>query len=302
MISLLKYMLRLDHLDTIVENTLTEFQKISDFPRIDFSQFSGNLAVIGSGNGAETGKIIFRKYPAFFATESDATDKIAQADQVVIISASGEKHAPILATQAKTAGKVTYLLSSTHGSSADKIVDASAIFPKITEPYTYNTSTYFGYIYGAEQWSYDLGRVADFIQSELSPLLQDIDFSQYKAFFVILPNEFALLRGMVETKFIELFGRRIARDVATYEQVKHAMTVVPCKDELFICFGNDTGTKYWPHQIDLPIFDRENYGPMMLSAYWTVGQIQRAHPSYFMDNIEKYCNMSEYNISPLVRA
>lgn len=41
---------------------------------------------------------------------------------------------------------------------------------------------------------------------------------------------------MLETKFIELFGRKVARDVFSYEQMRHATTVVQDKEELFICF------------------------------------------------------------------
>jgi len=128
-----------------------------------------------------------------------------------------------------------------------------------------------------------------------------VDFSQYNAFFVVIPNEFSLLGKMIETKFIELFGRKIARDVATYEQIKHAMTVVPHEKELFLCFGNTDHRQFSEHQIDLPVFDREHYGPMMLSAYWTVGRIQKSLPDYFRDNIANYCNNNtDFTISPIV--
>jgi hypothetical protein len=39
---------------------------------------------------------------------------------------------------------------------------------------------------------------------------------------------------LFRVKFIELFGRKIARDVFSYEQMKHAITVVPNKKELAI--------------------------------------------------------------------
>lgn len=45
---------------------------------------------------------------------------------------------------------------------------------------------------------------------------------------------------MLETKFIELFGRKVARDIFSYEQMKHATTVIQDEGELFICFGNSS--------------------------------------------------------------
>lgn len=147
----------LDSLDTIVLKTLDFYAHASDLPRIPLDTLAFPL-IVGSGNGIETGKILFRKHPALFASESDAQDKMLldAVREVVIVSASGEKHAPVLAEQARLAGKRTLLISSTRDSTASQMVDESCIFPKITEPYTYNTSTYFGYLYGAEQGRYSL--------------------------------------------------------------------------------------------------------------------------------------------------
>jgi hypothetical protein len=75
---------------------------------------------------------------------------------------------------------------------------------------------------------------------------------------------------MIETKFIELFGRKVGRDVFSYEQMKHATTVIQDPDELFLCFGNTTNIQYGVNQLNLPIFDQENYAAMMLVTYFVV--------------------------------
>jgi DNA-binding MurR/RpiR family transcriptional regulator len=62
---------------------------------------------------------------------------------VIVVSASGEKHAPIILDTAKRHGKKTFLISSSPKSSGRALSDESIIMPKIREPYTYNTSTYF---------------------------------------------------------------------------------------------------------------------------------------------------------------
>lgn len=295
--------MQLDYLDTTVQKTLEFFGTQEKIMKIDTDAFQSPL-VLGSGNAIETGKILFRKKPALFASESDATEKITlpQVNEVVVISASGSKHAPYLVKLAEDAGKPTHLISSTPDSEAAKLADHAYIFPKITEPYTYNTSTYFGYLFGAEQGNYTCQSITDFLEEKIVPELAKYNLYDYTSFFIVIPNEFALLKNMIEMKFIELFGRKVARDVATYEQVKHAMTIIPDDKELFIAFGNDQNLVFGKNQINLPVFDRENYGPMMLNAYFTVGKIQHALPNYFMVNIARYCANHEYSISPLVVA
>jgi hypothetical protein len=136
--------------------------------------------------------------------------------------------------------------------------------------------------------------------------LKQIDFSEYKSFFIVIPDEFVLLREMLEVKFIELFGRKIARDVFSYEQMKHATTVVQDEQELFICFGNSSNTQYGKNQLDLPVFDTTSYAAMMLTGYYIIGKIQTALPPYFMDSIDTYCEnaktQSGFTISPWVEA
>lgn len=75
-------------------------------------------------------------------------------------------------------------------------------------------------------------------------MMKPLDFSQFSSFFLVIPDQFVLLREMFEVKFIELFGRKVARDVFSYEQMKHATTVVQDDHELFLCFGNDAGVIY----------------------------------------------------------
>ena len=142
------FLMQLDFLDTTVIKTLDFFQNQKNLMPIQAENFRFPL-VLGSGNAIETGKILFRKNPALFASESDAPDKIglSEIQEIVVISASGSKHAPILIDLAHQHQKISHLISSTENSQASQKTDHAYIFPKISEPYTYNTSTYFGYIY-----------------------------------------------------------------------------------------------------------------------------------------------------------
>lgn len=293
-------------LDTIVLRTIDLYKNTTNLPKLDLSSFQTPI-VVWSGNGYYTGRILFRNLGAFFATESEIEAKLENIwaiTDVVVVSASGEKHAPIILGAAKNHNKHTFLISSSEKSSGRDIADASIVMPKIEEPYTYNTSTYFGYML-AEDPSLDMNELEKFITGTLESEIQKIDFSKYNSFCIVIPDQFVLIREMFETKFIELFGRKVARDVFSYEQMKHATTVVQEEWELFICFGNSTGISYGENQVNLPIFNNESYAAMMLVGYYVIGKIQVAFPSYFMDSIDDYCirakALSGFNISPIVK-
>ena len=128
-------------LDECVINALELFTR-QKLPEINIS-FKRPL-VVGSGNAAATGKIIFEKTDAVFADESSYEIKLAnipEIDGVVVISASGGKHSPIIAKKAKSMGKRVVLFTNNKDAPAKEFSDETHVFPKNPEPYTYNTST-----------------------------------------------------------------------------------------------------------------------------------------------------------------
>lgn len=240
-------------LSSIVLSTIDHYSRKSHLPTLDLSQFQIPL-VVGSNNGYYTGRILFRDMAAFFAVESEVDKKlrtIPSITDVVVVSASGEKHAPIIIETAKKYQKNTFLISSSDQSAGRALADASIIMTKIREPYTYNTSTYFGYML-AENPHVDLIGLRKFLTETIQPLLDTANLSQYHSFFLVIPDEYVLLREMFEVKFIELFGRKIARDIFTYEQMKHATTVVEDDHELFITIG-ENHAQYGKNQLKLPL-------------------------------------------------
>ena len=76
--------------------------------------------------------------------------------------------------------------------------------------------------------------------------------------------------------------------VFTAEQAKHAKTIVLSEKELFISFGwkNDLFGK---HRWDVPLPIGTGYGMLMALGYYVIGKIQKQHPPYFKENIERYC-------------
>ena len=159
-------------LDQIVLETIDLYVQQADLPQLDLSGFQTPL-VVGSGNGYYTGRILFRNLGAFFATESEVEQKLANIvsiTDVIVISASGEKHAPIILNIAKEYSKNTFLISSSQKSSGRDIAGHTIVMPRVREPYTYNTSTYFGYML-AETPDLDLVALREFITDELTDAL-----------------------------------------------------------------------------------------------------------------------------------
>ena len=296
----------LPNLDTAVLGALELFQ-IAPLPNINIA-FKRPL-VVGSGNAEATGRIIFANSDAIFASESDyqlKLQKIADIDGVVLISASGGKHAPGIARQAIAMGKPTVLITNTPGSAASHELQQHGasreyIFPKNREPYTYNTSTYMGMILGAT--GEDPAAIYNFIKQNTVALTYP-NFSEYNKYYLIVPPEFSGIIRMLHIKFIELFGRNIARDIETSEYVRHATTIAPAK-ELFISFGAPNTTWGQPaNRLHIPLPPNAQYGAMMAVGYYVVAQIQAAYPHFFKDNISNYtAAVSEIfgqTISPIV--
>lgn len=296
----------LPSLDVVVLGAL-EMLSTHELPAIDTSRFTRPL-VVGSGNAEATGRIIFADSNAVFASESSYEDKLANIsdiDEVVIVSASGAKHAPIIAGKARDAGKHVTLITNTPNSDASKELHddlTEYVFPKNREPYTYNTSTYMGMILGATKE--DPQAIYEYIQQHIAGM-EFPDFSQYSKYFVIVPDEFSGITRMVQIKFIELFSRRLARDVETSEFMKHAATVTPADDELFISIGYDNQTWGDPsRRLNVPLPENAGYVAIMAVSYFVVAQIQKAQPQYFKQNIAAYCRMISQvfgeNLSPIV--
>ncbi len=284
----------LPNLDIAVLGALQLFQEQS-VPHVDVSSYAHPL-VVGSGNAEATGRIIFEDVDAVFASESNYEEKlrhIESIDEVIIVSASGGKHAPLIAKIARQYGKHVTLVTNTPHSPAAIALEGDAmmselVFPKNREPYTYNTSTYMGMILG--KTGEDPALIEQYIHEHIDSI-QWPDFSPLTKYYVIVPPQFSNMVRMLQVKFIELFGRNIARDVETSEYVRHATTVAP-SDELFICFGEPNETWGAPERrLNIPLPEGADYAAMMAISYYTISQIQNAHQGLFKDNILDYTAM-----------
>lgn len=277
---------KLPSLDGIVISALELFEKTKISP-IDVKEFKKPL-IAWSGNAIVTAKIIFSNIDAIYCDETNFDNSIKKdIDWLIILSASWEKHATVFAKKAKELWIKTKLLTCNNNSSAWKIVwkENTTITAKNREPYTYNTSTYMWWIF-AYTWE-NPTNIKNFIHEKINPIIEKINFSKYDSFLIVTPDYLSWVNQLFNVKFIELFGRKIARDVFSYEQMKHAATVIPHTKELAISFWEWDFYFVWD-KINFPLPYNCNLWTMMTIWYYIIWKIQNSFPQYFKENISRY--------------
>lgn len=253
--------------------------------------------VIASGNAVLTGKIIFRDHQAVFSDEGryrEILELYKDTDAVVVISASGEKHAPIIIEDLQNAhpSKKLYLFTCSENSSAATLLRKTCpenvfVTKSIPEPITYNTSTYLGMILG--KTGEEPGVIKKHIFEVIQKKLDEVQWDAYEAFFILIEPEFDVVREMFVTKFDELFGGRLLGRCYTSEQTYHAKTVVPWEKELFISIGYQNSTfGNEKNRLNLPLYEGANFAAVIAVGYYTIGIIQSKFPQWFEQNADEY--------------
>jgi hypothetical protein len=273
------------NLDKAVIDALSLYIK-EGLPNLNLGNFKRPL-VVGSGNAIETGKILFCDSDAVFANEStyeQALKVYKDIDGAILISASGEKDAPPIAKKLKEKNINRKFLTCNPKAPAKEFFNSEDVFvfPSIPEPYTYNTSTYMGMILANTKEN----------PKEILEAIRKINIpnniGEYKAFTLLVKKEHNLINPMLQTKFIELFGRRFGRDVFTKEYAEvHATDIVPTNKELFISFGYEN-EKLGKERLNIPLPNNANYGTIMAIGYYTIGKIQSDKPPVFKKNLENW--------------
>jgi len=269
-------MKRIINLDECVVDALNLFSK-SKLPKIK-TTFQNPL-VVGSGNAAVVGKILFQ---GVYADESNYLRKLKEKkiDGCILISASGGKHSPLIAKYMKKKKIKTILLTNNPNGKAKKFADKTYLFPKNVEPYTYNTSTYLGMI--LSKTGEDPRKILNFLKKLKVPKLK-----KYNSYYFILPEKFDLARELFETKFDEIFGPMIQGEAFTYEQTKHAKTIINSDKELFISLGVDNKV-FGKNRLNYKLPKWADFGLVFCLGYYLIGKIQNANHPWFKENIENY--------------
>ncbi len=281
------------NLDKAVINALELFIK-EGLPKLDLGNLKRPL-VVGSGNAIETGKILFKDYDAVYANESTyehALKVYKDIDGAVLISASGKKDAPPIGKKLKSLQMKRKLLTCNPDAPAAEFFDKKDVFvfPSLPEPYTYNTSTYGGMILAKTKE--DPKKILEFIKTKVDKSIPEC-IGEHSSYTLLVEKEFNLICPMLQTKFIELFGRRFGRDVFTRQFAEvHATDIVPTPEELFISFGYDN-KMLGEERLTIPLPKNADYGSIFMITYYTIGKIQAAKESFFKDNIVNWAKRKD---------
>lgn len=290
-------------LDVAVLGALQLYEKES-LPII--SKEDKKRLVLGSGNAAKVATLLFDHNKTVFANENNFLKYMtynSDAEEVVILSASGGKHAITMVQAALERGFKTQLMTNNPEAPAGKFLDDEDIllFPKNREPYTYNTSTYLGFIFAVTKES--PVEITSYLENNLAnKILRNL--SDYRAFTFILSDHHAPLADMIKTKFDELFGPMLVGRAFTESEIMHAKTVVQSGEELFISLNVENN--YYGVQKNRLNYSVPESGmaAMMAVSYYLIGQIQKSQPPYFGQNIDRYCKTASdifgYPIEPIV--
>lgn len=261
-------------------------------PKLQFGRSRLRL-VVASGNALPTGCVVFQGEPCVFADEGQYESVLRanpDVDSAVVISASGEKHAPIIVKALLKRRLPTHLLTCSGTSSAAKLLPSKQVFVtrKNDEPITYNTSTYLGMMLARTREN--PARIQQHLLRRVKPLIPN--FRKYSAFYLMVPSEFDLVRPMFVTKFDELFGPRVVGRCYTLEQTLHAKTVVPSDKELFISLGVEN--RYFGSQrLAIPLPAKAGFGAMVATGYYVIGHIQEQFPPWFSRHAESYARFQK---------
>jgi len=280
-------------LPSLAQSTLAALDFFNQTPPPSFNIKTVGLPfIVGSGNAFNTGKIIFADRPMIMANESNFKDKLKSykklirqktISQAIIISASGEKDAVWEIKAAKENGLKTILLTCNQKSSAALIADKVIAYQKISEPQTYNISTYLGMI--LSKTKEDVKSIENFVKNKNFRN----KLKQYQAYSFIVPDKFANITPLLDIKKHELFGPHVSIRSFSEGEARHAKFVMPTKKELVISFGKNKYFGLKDHRLEIKMPRNYDIALIFALSYFIIGQIQEIKPAYYQKNIARYC-------------
>lgn len=250
------------------------------------------ILAVGSVNALSTAKMLLADRPAIYADESNLKTilKIHQnlirkkiIKQAIIISASGEKDAIWEIKEIKKYKLKTHLLTCNLQAGAAKLADKTSYFSKISEPYSYNFSTYLSMLLST--YPEDLNKLIKYLNNLKKPK----NFNDYKFFSFILPDKYRVIADMIKVKDDEMFAAKSTIRAFSFGQARHAKFIYQDKHELVISFGKNRYFGWPKNRWEISINKSMNYVSILALSYYLVGLIQEQKPDYFKKSLADYC-------------
>jgi hypothetical protein len=250
------------------------------------------ILAVGSVNAFNTAKLLLQNQATIFADESNLNktldifnsvikDKLIK--KAVLISASGEKDAVWEINELKKRKIEVTLLTCNPQASTIKLADHYYIFKRLSEPYSYNFSTYFSMLLSV-------------FNEEIKPMINYIkklniekQLKNFSYFTLVLPNIYRPIAEMIKVKDDELFAANSSLRAFSLGQARHAKFIYQSKKEMVISFGENNYFGHKENRLELKL--PKIVGPAFVLAlsYYIVGLIQKQKPDYFKKSLKDYC-------------
>ncbi|EKD86261.1 MAG: hypothetical protein ACD_37C00384G0001, partial [uncultured bacterium] len=179
----------------------------------------------------------------------------------------------------------TTLLTTKGESSAARIADEVHVFKSLSEPYTYNTSTYMGMILSATKEN----------PTEIKKYIENLNFPEgfdkFSSYSFVLPDKYLNICPMLDIKKSELFGPHLSLRAFSQGHARHAKFVVRSNEELVISLGQSNEFYGEPDsRWDISLPENLSFAGVMAVTYYIVGKIQASKAPFFKENISNYVN------------
>lgn len=226
-----------------------------------------NNVFMGSGDAANTAKIFAQtlkgqalnicNYQTFFENEP------SRNSIVYIICASGGKDGTKMAQWLTEKGWQPKLITSNQEPPMGKFLKAEDIFvfPSITEPPTYNVSTYAAMIY----WllKEDLAQIESKVKN-----LEIPDLRKYKFIFFMVQDKYEAIGRMAVRKVSETLAG-VGANGCGYSNAVHGMLIQPNSDRLVFCINCKYDGPGDAYELDI-----DSYLGSLLCLHYIIGKNQ----------------------------
>ena len=257
---------KIKHLDFYVRETLSNLGRW-EYPKIEIEKDDKNL-FLGSGGASSVAKIFAEKFNGVALNASNYKmfiENIIKKDfaSIYIINASGGKDGYNMAKHIEGMNLKPNLITCNKDAPAKEFVDKIFLIPALTEPPTYNVSTYSSMIY----WLFreDINRIKELIDKLKIP-----DLRRYKYVFFLAADKFQSIAEMTSEKTAETL-EGIGSNSDGLTNALHGILRQPNKDRLIFCLNQNYPLKDRENLYELNI---DSHLGLLLGTYYIIGKNQ----------------------------
>ncbi len=258
---------KIKNLDFYVIETVNNLTRWK-FPNFKINKSRKNV-FMGSGSAACVARLFAEKFNGFNLNASNyqgffERNSKENFSSINIVNASGGKDGLKMAEFLKEKNVEANLITCNYNAPAKKFVKSTYVFPSLSEPPTYNVSTYSSMIY----WLFkeDLEMIKNSLKKIKIPNLR-----KYKSIFFLAADKYAVVAEMAARKISETL-EGIGANGDGISNGLHGMLRQPNKDRLIFCLNIKYPLKSRENVYELNV---DSYLGLILEVYYIIGKNQK---------------------------